>query len=313
MKKLILLLPILLVLLLASCDNTSGPRFEGDVYTIAGLLFSGKTVDLENPVYVTRSSTIEEFNALEIFVADATVTVKDLTAQTEFSLQPTLDEFKVKYTDPANTIIMADHTYRIEVQVPGYDKLIWAETTVPPIAVPVSDLYGTHPAGTGYSLDPETENRIPFTEIDSQYPIVLRTSEVTGESKAYNFFSEVYCLEEFSTALEFTVAVFGITNPDPSLEEAYNNGSIGFRRINMLGRFTSDPQPDLEGNYLLMSDYSFSFALFGKYRVKAYIIDDNYYRYSYMSSGYLHGGVVNGTGYFGSASGGVMYTRISKT
>jgi hypothetical protein len=46
--------------------------------------------------------------------------------------------------------------------------------------------------------------------------------------------------------------------------------------------------------------------------VTAYVIDDNYYYYKFMTDGYLHGGVVNALGCFGSKSGGTMFTKIVK-
>lgn len=105
-KHLFRLMPLLLLaLLLASCENTSGPRFEGDVFTVAGLLKAGQPVNFEYPIYVTRSSAIEDFNPLEIFVYDATVIIRDLDADLEFQLTPALHEFKFKYIDLAENII----------------------------------------------------------------------------------------------------------------------------------------------------------------------------------------------------------------
>jgi hypothetical protein len=308
MTKLILPLLLLAGLFLASCENTSEPRFEGDVYTLAALLRAGQPIDLNNPVYVTRSASIEEFDPLDLFVFDATVVVRDLDTGMETTLQPTLHEFKIKYIDPAASPVLPGHRYRVEATVPGYDKLIWAETTVPPEAELVTDLYGTNPLGSGYSLDPDTQNTIPFSHIDTDYPIVVGTGENSG---TYNFFVEVYCLEEFSTDLEFTTQVFGIAHPDSSLADIYNAGGA-FRRVGYMGRFDSSPVPPLPGNYLIFSNYSYAFALYGRYSVSAYIVDDNYYNYRNLDEGYLHGGVHNALGFLGSASGGKMYVEIVK-
>jgi hypothetical protein len=296
-----------LAVMLASCEFTSKPRFEGDVYSISGLLYAGSPVSLEHPVFVTRSSSLQQFNPLQIFVADASITVRDLDTQSSFNLEPALHEFQIKYIDPDSTLIVAEHSYRIEVTIPGYDSLIWAETTVPRSVQLVPDLYQNHPEGQGYSLDPDTPNTLAYSQIDTSYPIVLDTGGVQG---AYNFMGEFFCREEFSTELEFTTPVFGIEHPSEDLEEVYYAGGESIRRIRFLGRFSSLPQPGIDGNYLLINSYSQAFVFFGRYRVSAYIIDDNYYSYTYQQEGYLHGGVHNGLGYFGSASGGVMYARI---
>lgn len=307
MKRFLLLLP-LLALLLVSCENTSGPRFEGDVYTVAGLLYAGLPVSLEHPLYVTRSAAIEDFDPLSIFVADATVTLTDLETDQQIALEPALHEFKVKYQDPLQTPIQANHRYRIEVSVPGYEPLIWAETTVPPAVTLLTDPYGTNPPGSGYSTDPNAPGQMRFADVDALYPLVIDTGEAAG---SYNFFGETWCLEEFSTDLEFTTPALGITNVTENLRDVYNAGGA-FRRIQFLYRFESGPHPGIAGNSLMFSDYSYAFVLFGRYRVSAFIVDDNYYSYTYQDEGYLHGGIHNALGYFGSASGGTLYTQIIK-
>jgi hypothetical protein len=309
MKKLFYLLPLFLLLLLTACENTSGPRFDGDVFTVAGLLVAGQRVDAEHPIYVTRSASIDDFDPLQLFVMDANVKIIDLADSSEIILIPMLDAMRIKYTDPIETLIQPEHTYRIEVEVPGYDKLIWAETSVPQSVTPAPDPWGTDLPGTGFSTDPETANTTPYSQLDAQYPLVLNTGSTQGN---YYFSGEVYCLEEFSTDLEFTTTVFGISHLSEDMEDAYNSGQLGFRRINFLNRFSSAPHNGSADNYLVIGNLSFFFALYGKYRVTAMITDENYYRYSSMDEGYLHGGVHNALGYFGSASGGVLYTRIVK-
>lgn len=305
----LIILAVVTVLALSGCEMTSSPRFDGDVYSVAGLLVAGEPVGLEYPVYVTRSESLEGFDPLNLFVLDAQITVRDSTAGISFDLFPTLHEFKIKYIDPAANIIQPGHLYRIEVRVPGYDKLIWAETQVPLQAQLVTDLYGTNQPGTGWSTDPDTQNTVKYSEIDTQYPIALGTGDVGGDR---NFVAEIYCREEFSTDLEFTIQVFGITNPDPSLEAVYNSNGDSPRRITLAGRFNSRPQDDLAGNYLLLRNYSQGIAFYGRYRVKAFIVDDNYYRYTFMPDGYLSGGMHNALGYFGSAAGGYLYSRVVK-
>lgn len=309
MRKLIFILLGVCTVFFFSCERTSQPRFDGEVYGLAGLLVAGHGINIDHPVYVTRSASIEEFDPMRIFVVDAAVTVRDLGNDYEIVLAPVFDDYKVKYIDLTNHLIQAEHSYRIEVTVPGYDKLIWGETTVPQAVALVPDVYGTNPAGEGYSFDPDTQNTIQFSRIDNEFPLVLNTYSTAG---SYNYAAEFFCLEEFSTDLEFTTPVFGVEHPDASMEEMYYAGGETIRRIEMLGRFSSAPQAGLEGNYILLRDYGYIYVFYGKYRVKTYILDDNYYSYGYMPEGYLHGGVNNALGYFGSASGGEMYTTIVK-
>ncbi len=306
-RPLLILLP-LLALLLASCENTSGPRFEGEVFTVAGLLVAGQPVHLEYPVYVTRSSAIEDFNPQEIFVYDATVTIRDLDTDLEFQLTPALHEFKFKYIDLAENIIQPEHRYRIEVIAPGADSLIWAETTVPPILTAEPDPYGTNPPGIGYSLDPDTSNQIPWSRIDSDFPAIASTGAAAGN---FNLLAETYCLEPFSTDLEFTSEFIPNSHPDSSLAASYNAGRPP-RRLRFLYRFNAAPLPDLPGNYIVLNNYATSIVFYGHYRLRLQLVDDNYFNYNFVDEGYFHGGIHNALGYFGSASGTQMFARIVK-
>jgi len=258
---------------------------------------------------VPRSASIEEFDPLQLFVFDADVRVRNLDTEEESPLSPTLHELRIKYIDPAETPILPGHRYRVEVQVPGYDKLIWAETTVPQSVVLETDPWGSNPPGTGYSLDPDTQNVISFSEIDASYPIIVNTGQTQG---SFNFFGETWCLEDFSTELEYTNPIFGATHPEAADSTAYNSGRFRLRRINFMHRFASGPLAGLPDNYLILDEYRNSFIFYGRYSVTVYIVDDNYYRYSYMPEGYFHGGVNNALGYVGSASGGKLYARIVK-
>lgn len=309
MVKLMRYLLPLLLLLLVSCSKFTAPqRFEGDVYSVAGLILAGAPINAEHPIYVTRSTSIEDFDPYELFVDDATVKIFDLTDSLQWTLQmfPDLSELKIKYIDPEAHIIQAGHTYRLEASIPGYAKLIWAESTVPDNAVIEPDL---HNHGQGYSLDEADMNDIVYDQIDTLYPLAINTGENSG---TYNFLGEMYCLEEFSTDLEFTTTVLGIEHPDAEMEDAYNAAGESIRRIKFIGKYTSQPQPQLEDNYLVIEDYRQGFVFYGRYRVSLFLVDDNYYEYTFMPEGYFHGGIHNALGYFGSASGGRMYANVIK-
>ncbi|MCB5262384.1 MAG: DUF4249 domain-containing protein [Candidatus Cloacimonetes bacterium] len=310
MKNIIIIL--LALLLLSGCtDFTAGPRFEGDVYAIAGLLVAGEAITADYPVYLSKSADIASFDPLDIFVMEADIQIFELDTGKSWSLSPMLDfeELKVKWIDPARNIIQPEHSYRIQVQVPGYEKLISAETTVPPETILNPDYYGHNVEGEGYGLSLQTMGELPFDEADLRYPLALNTLDKAG---TFNYQAELYCLEPFSTELEFTTPIFGLTHPSAELEDAYNRSGEGMRRIQFMGRFSSSVQPEYEDSYILVKDYRQGFIFYGRYMASAYIIDNNLYRYNYMPEGYLYGGVHNALGYFGSASGGVMYVKVVK-
>ncbi len=308
-KHSLFLLSLLLLIALSGCDNFTAPdRFDGDVYVLAGLLYSGETISSEHPIYLTRSSSISQFNPLELFVTDAVITITDTGTKEQFTLTciPDFVEFKYKYIDVNEHIIQPEHTYSIEVSIPGRTEKLTATTTVPFAADLVPDLYNH---GNGFSLTEADMNDMSYDQIDQKYPLTLETGAYQG---AFNFMGEFYCLEEFSTNLEFTTPVFGVTHADSSLASAYNAGGESIRRIKFIGRYTSQAQPGLNGNYLVVKDYKQAFVFYAPYRVSIYIADDNYYRYTYMPEGYLYGGVQGGLGYFGSVSGGRMYCKVVK-
>ena len=170
MRKILLLLALFAMLLLLSCESTSGPRFKGEVYSLAALLVAGQPLNEEHPVYLTRSSEIEDFNYLQIFVTDAKITLRDLTSGQEFTLQPGMAGILPAYLDPEQRLIEAEHRYRIEARIPGYQPVIWAETTVPQAITLETDVYGNNADGEGYSFDEQTQNQMPFNRIDSDFP-----------------------------------------------------------------------------------------------------------------------------------------------
>lgn len=311
MVRYIFILLVAMLLLSACSDFTSGPRFDGEVITIAGLLVAGQTISAENPVYITRSTDIDSFDPMNIFVTEAEVRIIELDTDTVWALNPILDltEFRVKWIDEAENLIVPEYSYRIEVRVPGNETVISAETTVPYTVELNPDFYGYNVAGEGYSFSEDEMGSVVHNTADIRYPLALNTFDRTERR---NLVAELYCMEPFSTELEYTTAVFGQTNPTEDMEDAYYSPGEGFRRIMIMGRFVPVLHPEHQENYILVRNFRQGFIFYGRYRVKAYITDDNYYKYKYMPEGYLHGGVQNGLGYFGSASGGVMYVRVVK-
>ena len=307
-----ILVSLVALLLLAGCENyTSGPRFEGDVYSIAGMLISGKSINTEHPIYITRSSDIDSFDPMNIFVTEAVVEITDLDTNESWllSLSVDMEQMKLKWVDPAEHIIQPLHSYRIEVTIPGYDKTISAQTTVPQDVEVNTDYFGHNVEGEGFSADPENPSYMVYEGSDLRYPLGINTFDVAGSQ---NVMVEMFCLEEFSTDLEFTTTILGSSNPTEDMEDKYYSSGEGIRRISFLAKMASSIQPEYTDNYIVLRDYRQAFVFFGNYKVSAYITDDNYYRYKYMPEGYLYGGVQNALGYFGSASGSVFYTKVVK-
>lgn len=330
MKKIYnLILIVIIGLLLTSCSDFVSPkRYTATHYSLNALLKSGTSISQENPVYIGKSVSLSQLNEPDMFVLDASVIVKEyqknpapasadnpydiLTGQ--FNLELGLHQmdslmFVPCYFDPNSNIIKPDYKYSIEVVIPGYAPVITAETIVPKTAELIPNFNYTPPAGQGYTTNPaDTTFHIPYPEVDRHYPVTVK---VDGYQNI-NYLVELYCMEEFSTDLEFTTVFFGQEHPTEDLESNYYQASgETIRKINIMSKFISKQHTD--GNwYVSLTDYRQGFVFYGKYKVTAYILDDNYYKYKFMPEGYYYGGVKNALGCFGSASGGVMYANITK-
>ena len=321
LRTVLAVLTLFVLLGLTACDKSiSGPRFIGDTYSLAGLLVAGSPIDLEHPIYITKSTTLEDFDFAELFVFDASITIyeidgADTTAVLNLSsiVDPGFNDYlqipKVKYVDPSGHLIQPGGHYKIEATIPGYPKTIWAETTVPGQVSLETDFLNQGIAGEGYSLDPASADSIAYEGLDSRYPLAINTGSYTGK---LNMFIEIFCMEEFSTDLEWTIPIFGITNADSSLAWIYNSSGDSMRRISIVAKYIAQYFPQSNGNFAMLRDFAQGIAFYGKYRFTIYSIDDNYYSYRYKTDGYLNGGIHNALGYFGSASGGKLYTRVVK-
>jgi len=320
---------ILLSIFLTSCtDFVSGERFTQPHYTLSALLKSGTTISQENPVYICKIVNLSQLNQPDMYITEATVTITEFQKnpaspegtpvydiQTkQFALQLGMHQldslrFVPCFFDPAGNPIQPDYKYHIEVIIPGYNKVISADTIVPKAAQIIPNFNFTPPAGQGFTTDPaDTITAIPYTQVDRNYPVTIK---VDGY-QSVNYMVELYCREEFSTNLEFTTVFMGQEHPTQDVESNYYQSSgETIRRINIMANFIS--KQHIDGNwYVSLTDYRQAFIFYGRYQVTAYVLDDNYFKYKYMPEGYYYGGVKNGFGCFGSAGGGVMYTKIVK-
>jgi hypothetical protein len=318
---------ILLSIFLTSCtDFVSGERFTQAHYTLNALLKSGTTITQENPVIICKMVNLSQLNEPDMYISEATVIIREfqknpaspesapvydiLTKQ--FALQQglhQLDSLRIIpcFYDPAGNLIQPDYKYHIEINIPGYDKVISADTIVPKAAQLVPNFNYTPPAGQGFTTDPaDTVSSIPYPLVDQHYPVTIK---VDGY-QSINYMVELYCREEFSTDLEFTTVFMGQEHPTQDVESNYYQASgETIRRINIMANFVSRQHTD--GNwYVSLTDYRQAFVFYGRYQITAYVLDDNYFKYKYMPEGYYYGGVKNAFGCFGSAGGGTMYTKI---
>ena len=315
---------ILSSMLLTACSDLVSPkRFTKTQYTVNALLKSGSSISHENPVTICK---VPGLNLKEVYVLDAIVTIKEyrknpnsgsesdsydiLTDQFNLVLgaNPVDSLFARHYYDPANHLIKPDYRYHLEVTIPGYDKVISADTIVPKAAEIVPNFGFNPPVGQGYTTDPaDNTTSIPYTQVNSNYPVTVKVDS----PKTVNFIVELYCREDFSTELEYTTVVMGKKHPTEADEDEYLAAGDTMRRFMVMSKFI--PKLHTDSNwYVSWTDYRQAYVFYGKYKITALVLDDNYFRYRSMQEGYYHGGVTNALGCFGSASGGTMYTKIAK-
>lgn len=313
MKNIFILLTVIFAL--SSCDTTSSARYDNQMLVIGGYLVAGENIPPENPIFVGKTIETDGGSFTDIFLDNAQVIIIETASNDTFLLNFAIifDEYEnpvFGYNCPDITIL-PQHTYRIEVNaiIDSEPVFAWAETTVPEIVDIDMDYYNTADEQNGYA---ETYSdilpKIPYEEVDDNYPIYLALN--SGESINTNY--KFYCLEEFSTDLEFTEPFMDFTHLEEDDEEAYNSiMSNNLRETNILWRYK--PQLDEDGNWFRLDDYyAGGFRYFARYKLTVYIVDENYYTFNYHSQSYLHGGINNGIGYFGSVTGKDFYTEIVK-
>jgi len=307
MKYFILIL--ILIFLLGCDDYTSGVRYEEAVYTLTGLLYEGNTVTSDKPLFIGRSVEAYGGNLNDVIIDDAVVMLYNLTRndsiQLQFAITPPQNENDlpaIGYHDPGgNFLIYANETYYIKADIPDGDTYITLEatTTVPDsiVANVVQD--------TSFTSDPQTEYpQLSFETANQDHPLTIGTFS----PETVKMVVEFYCQEEYDTA--FYIQDYPGAGDHPDDEDDYEDPVHGFPR--RLWYFTEyNPNPT-EEDYFLITDsgYKVNFIFYGDYRLTLKSVDPNYYNFLYMTNNYLHGGVVNGFGYFGSISEDVIFTEV---
>ncbi len=308
MNKLILL--VICILIINACDLTGPQRFEDDQLVIAGYLQAGKNVSMQNPIFIGKTAPANGGHFLDVFIVDAQVTITNMNDGQIDTLSFDMTEYEIGFYND-NILVKAGNTYKIEVHtiIDSQEVYAFAETTVPDsISIDLdhnqvaSDVYGY--------ADQSSENlpSIPYDRIETDFPVYIELNSSEVVYSYYNF----YCLEDFSTDLEFTQPFMSFTHLEPEDESAYNSPlENNLRENNMLWRY--QPQQDDEGNWFLLDDYyAAGFSYYARYRLTIYSVDENFYTYKFHSESYLYGGITGGIGYFGSVAGEDFYTTVTK-
>jgi hypothetical protein len=301
---------MLSIIFIPACELTSPQRFDGEQLVIAGYLQAGKTVSLENPIFIGKTVSAEGGNFLDVFLDDALVTIENVSLAHKDTLQFGISENSIGFYNE-NLMINAGDSYKIEVEAVIDSAVVyaWGITTVPDSIYLDLDYYGLATDEYGYAEEfSESLPKIPYDEIEDNFPVYSRYKDGSVIFSYYNY----YCLEEFSTSLEFTNPIMGYDHLEEDDEESYNSPlSYNMRESSSIWRY--QPQQDEQNNwYLLEKTYDGGFQYFARYRLTIYSVDINFYTYKYHSESYMYGGIKEGIGYFGSVSGEDFYTEIVK-
>lgn len=313
MNKIILIL--ILIIIIASCEFTAPERYTENKLVIAGFLKAGENLTIDNAIFVGKTVSVQGDQIEDILLDDANVSLINTTTQDTFmlSFEIDLDQYDNLIFGYCNNsvIIQPSVKYRIEVtaRIDSQQVFAWAETEVPEIVDIELDHYGNSASGYGFSdVFPEIYPQVPYNKVDNDFPIYLSLNDNDILYLSYQF----YCMEEFSTNLEYTEPFADFTHLDPEDEDNYNSiMSNNIRESEMLWRY--QPHLDEYGNWYLEDDaYKEGFRFYGRWKLTIYSTDINFYTYNYHSENYLHGGIKGGIGYFGSVAGEDFYTKITK-
>lgn len=301
---------ILILMICLGCDDyTSGLRYEDPVYTLTGLLYEGETVTAEKAIFIGRSIPADAGNLEDVIIDNATVHLYNQTrndsVQLEFVVIPPENDNDlpiIGYYDPTESFpIFAGETYRIEAKIPVADSFLTlkASTTVP------DSIVANVLQDSVFIDDPQTEfPELVYETANQEHPLNIGTFNPSTVKLKVEF----YCLEEYYNA--YYIQDFPGADDTPADEEDYEDPIWEFpRKIWYYAEYSPNPT---EQDYFLIRDsgYKINFFFYGRYRLTIGSLDENYYNFLYMTNNYQQGGIINGSGYFGSISQDVIYTKV---
>jgi hypothetical protein len=311
MKYIIII--VVLFFTMSCSDLTSGKRFKDASLVLTGLLYEGQTINPENPIFIGRTIDVEGGNIFDLLIEDAIVKIINLTNPDTISLEFHIDFSKGKdvgkigYIDPNwdnenGLTVLSGNRYRIEATALHNSEYVTvsAETTVPESIIlnPTND--------PSFTFDSQGEfPNLSYATANIEHPLRIQTFS----QEPIDLFFRYYCLESFENA-HYIIEFPGIGDT-PEDEEEYEHPVNGMpRKMQFWYTYLPALDDDTGNFYITDRGYKASFIFYGRYRIEIYSIDTNYYHYLYKTNGYMNGGIENGYGYFGSASGGKIYTKV---
>lgn len=293
---------IIFFLIISCTDFTSEKRFNEDYIVITGMIYSNKPITMENPIFVGTTADINNLDIESLAVKSAVVYILDLKNNIKHYLSfdhnmpdsaLIQEQLKIGFYDTLEEFIpVSGNSYRIVVKI-NTDS-VYAETTIPKDFI-------TEPNEKFIDNENTEIPLLEYHQIDN-YPIQLKLNNCDE----LPILMEYYCLEEWYNAYWISENDLKETPKSPNHYENTLNGAPRLK-----SQLSTYSPTIINDEYIIklaskMSDYTF----YGKHRIRVAIVDENYYNYKFKSTGYFHGGVINGVGYFGSATRYTLYTNI---
>ncbi len=304
MKYTYIILIIASALLIMSCEGpTSSKRYDKDFYyIIAGSLYENEPLSFHNSIYVGKTIPVGG-DIEEAFVTDADVVIYDDEGN-EYPLQFGIDFETLHFGYyNENLVPQATHTYRIEARVPSamdstVIDTVWATTTIPKgVTIDMDTCF------TAYE-DSVDAYQLVWETAGEEHPMIINTTD----GDPVFLYLKYYCLEEWDE-VRMVKPIFGEDTFEEEVD--YDDPADHYPRLlSFIGEYL--PEENGEGGYRVFnSSYQGTLVFFGRYRISVYSVDDNFYHYQYKpDSNFEYGGIHNGYGYFGSASGLTFYTKV---
>lgn len=285
-KSSIFVLALLLLLTACEKDNRDlGLKYD---YLVYSYFLINSNICLENPLYIKKVYNPEiSLSQQNIFVDNASVAIYDV-ANSVYN--------ELVYADSSRYISLnskfyfkPQSEYRIEIYIGDY--YITGSTTTPAL----SEI-------TAPELS-ETSGYFPEFYYNTLSEAPLFISCQPDEQRIV--YIESYCLEPFENA-KFIHSFGGIKYPEK--EEDFEDFLTGFpRRTTWLGIYSANPEND---GFISFSTLNILCYFYGEYKFSVYIVDENYYNYSYKKNGWEEGGIINAYGVLGSGYCKDFYFRI---
>ena len=313
MKNRIYFMLIIALIVISACEDNVGPqRFDDEYYVITGLLYDNQTIDQDNGIFIGKSIDADGGNLMDSFIEPDSLEVTVLEEETDFEIELapflTIDSTNIslQYYDATHSLtIKSGYTYKIKVKIQTFDGIdtLWAETTVPDSINICENSAFTFEEPQNDSLFPE----LSYDNANEEYPLKIQTYS----AETIELYFQFYCLEEFEDA--YYIEDYPGLGDQPETQDEYEHPVYGTpRKIEYYAEYL--PQMEDGKYYITDTSYASNFIFWGKYRLRAYSIDNNYYSYLYKPEGYNHGGIEsnedNAIGYFGSVSGNTVYTKV---